>query len=146
MTLRCLACELGIDEVSLVINSDVMYQILLTYPARHLNSLSPGEFNPEDFEDDAIRTQPTAHYQAVGESEPVTDNAPIALALGPGPTSSTTGDGDTDKQAIPVAASEEAKKEEEVGQEGVVSVVVSEQESDEVGRGSDEQLIKADEN
>ena len=77
----------------------------------------------------------------------MTDKAPIAL--GPVPTSSTTSDGDADKQAIPVAASEEerqAKKEAEAGQEGVVSVVVTEQESDEVGRGSDEQLIKVDEN
>lgn len=100
-----------------------------------------GEFNPEDFEDDAIRTQPTADYQAVNESEPVTENAPIAL--GPPPTSSTTSDADTDKQPIPA---EEPKKEEEAGQEGVVSIVVTEQESDGVGRGSDEQLIKVDEN
>ena len=77
----------------------------------------------------------------------MTDKAPIAL--GPPPTSSTTSDGDADKQAIAVAATEEegqAKKEAEAGQEGVVSVVVTEQESDEVGRGSDEQLIKVDEN
>lgn len=83
----------------------------------------------------------------MGESEPVTDKAPIAL--GPVPTSSTTSDGDTDKQSIPAAASEEerqAVKEEEVGQEGVVSIMVTEQESDGVGRGSDEQLIKVDEN
>ena len=83
----------------------------------------------------------------MGESEPATDKAPIAL--GPAPTSSTTSDGDTDKQAIPAAASEEERqaiKEEEVGQEGVVSIVVTEQESDGVGRGSDEQLIKVDEN
>ena len=119
---------------------------------------SPGEFNPEDFEeDDAIRTQPTADYQAVGETEPVTEKAPIAL--GPAPisataTPTTTGDGDTaDKQAIPAvapASGEEGqaeKKEEEAGagQVGVVSVVVTEQESEEVGRGSDEQLIKVDE-
>ena len=108
----------------------------------------PGDFNPEDFEeDDAIRTQPTADYQAVGETEPVTDKAPIALGA-PAPPSSS--DGDTDKQAIPLAASGEerqAEKEEEgAGQVGVVSVTVTEQESEEVGRGSDEQLIKVDEN
>ena len=106
----------------------------------------PGDFNPEDFEeDDAIRTQPTADYQAVGETEPVTDKAPIALGP-PAPPSSS--DGDADKQAIPLAASGEerqAEKEGEgAGQVGVVSVIVTEQESEEVGRGSDEQLIKVD--
>ena len=127
-----------------------MYCSRITLPFSHPILLwsSSGEFNPEDIEeDDAIRTQPTADYQAVGETEPVTDKAPIAL--GPAPTSSTTSDGDAEKQALPVAASEEerqAKKVAEAGQEGVVSVVVTEQESDEVGRGSDEQLIKVDEN
>ena len=108
----------------------------------------PGDFNPEDFEeDDAIRTQPTADYQAVGETEPVTDKAPIALGP-PAPAPPSSSDGDADKQAIPLAASGEerqAEKEDEgAGQVGVVSVTVTEQESEEVGRGSDEQLIKVD--
>ena len=71
----------------------------------------------------------------------MTDKAPIAL--GPPPTSE--GEPEADKQAIPLAAPEE------VGggtteQEGVVSVVVTEQESDDVGRGSAEKLVKGDDN
>ena len=141
-----------------------MYNASLPLPPPLINLFlrwSPGEFNPEDFEEeDAIRTQPTADYQAVGETEPVTEKAPIAL--GPAPisataTPTTTGDGDTaDKQAIPAVApasgeegqaEKEEEKKEEAGAEqvGVVSVVVTEQESEEVGRGSDEQLIKVDE-
>ena len=90
----------------------------------------------------------------------MTEKAPIAL--GPAPISSTatpttTGDGDTaDKQAIPAVApasgeegqaekKEEKKEKAGAEQVGVVSVVVTEQESEEVGRGSDEQLIKVDE-
>lgn len=71
--------------------------------------------------------------------------APIAL----GPPSTSEGEPhEEDKQAIPQAAPEEVGGDtsEEVGQAGVVSVVVTEQESDDVGRGSDEQLVKVDEN
>ena len=115
----------------------------------NVTSSSPhctGEFNPEDFEDDAIHTQPTADYQSVGESDqPVTEKTPIALGPVPTATTSSTDDGDADKQAIP-ASEEVGGATKEAGQEGVVSVVVTEQESDGVGRGSDEQLIKIEEN
>ena len=83
----------------------------------------------------------------MGETEPVTDKAPIALGP-PVPAPPSSSDGAADKQAILLAASGEerpAEKEEEgAGQVGVVSVTVTEQESEEVGRGSDEQLIKVD--
>ena len=66
-------------------------------------------------------------------------NAPIAL--GPGPSSDGDGDGGG-KEAIALGPpSSEGVADKEVEQEGVVSVQVSEPESDGIGRGSDEQLV-----
>lgn len=107
--------------------------ITITVFVMSVHVRATGDFNPEDLEEDVIQTEPKADYQAVGESEPVTNKAPIVL--GPPPPSS----GEPSSEDV-------VKQEEEVEQEGVVSVQVSEQESDDVGRGSDEQLIVTEQN
>ena len=100
-----------------------------------------GDFDPSQFEDDVIDTEPKADYQSVSESEPVTNKPPIALGPGPEASSERPIALGPPSSASEGVAQQEGTVTKEVEQEGVVSVVLPAPESESDNHGSEEQLI-----